>query len=148
MKKSFHKSQPTGPSVDVILKILELAHAKKPEAVFISSLLMQYRERGGLSKKQLEGLLSKAGKIEGIPPQHLATLDAIILKKHSREKSPVSIPIPLANGEDESPLIEEILSRFPAHKRVLLFQAKLAGRQTLTTTEKEELKKFHKLLIK
>ncbi len=62
MKRNFNKQQPSGPSFDVVLKLLELSHELRPESPFISSLLMQYRERGGLSKKQLEGLHSKASK--------------------------------------------------------------------------------------
>lgn len=147
MKKLSHKQPPAGPSFDVILKLLELAYEKRPEAAFISSLLHQYRERGGLSKKQLEGLHAKAGKIEGIPAQYLATLQAIILKKHSNHKSVASVAV-AKDDNDDQPLVDAILSSFPGHKRVLLFQAKLQNRHPLSHVEKEELRKFHKLLIK
>jgi hypothetical protein len=42
--------------VDVVKDILEAARAAFPNSVFIQSLSQQYEERGGLSKKQLEGL--------------------------------------------------------------------------------------------
>lgn len=150
MKKIF-KQKNTGPAFDVVLKVLELAHEKRPEAKFISSLLMQYRERGGLSKKQLEGLHSKASRIEEMPAQYLATLQAIILKKHTKEKSRVSSvsnkPAEQENEQNIS-MIHSILELFPSHKMVLLYKAKMESRQALSSAEKEQLKKFHKLLIK
>ena len=147
MKKIF-KQKNQEPSIDVILKLLELAHEKRPEAAFISSLLMQYRERGGLSKKQMEGLHSKTSKIEGIPPQYLATLQAIILKKYSNHKSVATAPATPPKDDEDEPMVKSILAAFPEHKRVLFFQAKLHNRLPLTPPEKDELKKFYKLLIK
>jgi hypothetical protein len=66
--------------VDVILDVLKETLAANPESDFIKSLLFQYQERGGLSKKQLEGLLGKASKVVSISEAKLATLEAIILK--------------------------------------------------------------------
>ena len=66
--------------VNVILDILKSMLLLKPESDFIKSLYDQYCNRGGLSKKQLEGLHSKASKTAGIPPGKLATLEAIIKK--------------------------------------------------------------------
>jgi hypothetical protein len=148
MKRNFNKQQPSGPSFDVVLKLLELSHELRPDSPFISSLLMQYRKRGGLSKKQLEGLHSKASKIEGIPAQHLATLEAIILKKPTRQKTTVTEQVTPVKKNDDERLVNEILELFPGHKRVLLFKAMLESRKELSVAEQEELKRFYKLLIK
>jgi len=48
--------------IDIIDKILDACYKHNPDALFIMSLMHQYEERGGLSKKQLEGLLLKAKK--------------------------------------------------------------------------------------
>ncbi|RYY69282.1 MAG: hypothetical protein EOO13_09985 [Chitinophagaceae bacterium] len=137
------------PEMDIVLKILTAANEAKPEAKFISSLLEQYRERGGLSKKQLEGLHSKASKIEGISVSHLATLQAIINKKQTRYKSePSPLPKEEDSGEEDIKLIDDILGKYPQHKRLLFFKMKTDTRDLLTTVEKEELKRFHKLLMK
>jgi hypothetical protein len=44
------------PDVDVIRDILEQAEIAFPASAFIKSIHQQYLNRGGLSKKQLEGL--------------------------------------------------------------------------------------------
>ena len=69
------------PEVDIVLDILKAVNIAQPESSFIQSLLHQYQERGGLSKKQLQGLYAKAQKFSSIPENKLATLEAIILKK-------------------------------------------------------------------
>ena len=74
------------PDVDIVLDILKAVLDAQPLSSFTQSLLHQYQERGGLSKKQLQGLYGKASKINSIPPNKLATLEAIILKKHTKEK--------------------------------------------------------------
>ena len=48
------------PDVDIVKDLLELTAVAYPASTFIKSLAFQYEERGGLSKKQLEGLLKKA----------------------------------------------------------------------------------------
>ena len=75
------------PDVDIVKDLLELTAVAYPASTFIKSLAFQYEERGGLSKKQLEGLLKKAEKVAGIPTNKLATLEAMILKKPTRFKS-------------------------------------------------------------
>lgn len=149
MRRFAGKNSPSvEPSVDVILMILNAAHAARPEATLISSLLQQYRERGGLSKKQLEGLHSKASKIEGISAAHLATLEAIILKRPTRYKAETP-KIAAEEIEDiYTPLVASILQKYPAHKRILYFKMKLENREQLTLLEKDELVKFGKLLLK
>lgn len=136
------------PALDVILLVLERAHEAKPDAAFISSLLQQYRERGGLSKKQLEGLHAKASKIETIPAAHLATLQAIIQKKHTRYKSEMPSPLPAKEEDTDKPMISAILEKYPQHKRLVFFKMKTDKNEVLTAPEKEELRKFYKLLIK
>ena len=73
--------------LDITLQILETLKADKPDSVFISSLHHQYCNRGGLSKKQLEGLYAKAQQSGIITTAKLATLEAIIKKKPNRYKS-------------------------------------------------------------
>ena len=137
------------PEVDIILSVLKEAHAAYPDSVFIKSLLFQYQERGGLSKKQLEGLYGKASHIKAIAPGKLATLEAIILKKATRYKSPLPTATP-APPKDErvKELIQEILEKYPQHKRVLFFKIKFDNNDLLSALEKAELERFHKLLIK
>ena len=135
------------PAIDVILKILTMANNLRPKAAFISSLLHQYRERGGLSKKQLEGLYSKSSKIEEIPVALLATLQAIILKKQTRHKSDLPVKPTEPEVDVELPMIEKILEKYPEHKQVLFFKNKKFARQPLSATEKETLNRFYKMLI-
>jgi hypothetical protein len=137
------------PGVDVIKDILEAAVAAYPASVFLNSLAKQYEERGGLSKKQLEGLYGKSRKIPGLAPAKLATLEAVILRKPTKYKSATPAPAPLEETDDTTPQkIAEILKAFPEHKRVLFFRNKTANKQQLSSTELGELEKFHKLLIR
>ena len=137
------------PEVDVVLDILKATLAAYPESSFVASLLFQYQERGGLSKKQLEGLYSKATKVTTIPPGKLATMEAIILKKPTRYKSTVStLPAPELKDERLEKLLGEILEKYPAHKRVVFIKTKFDNNEPITALEKGEIEKFHKLLIK
>ena len=76
------------PGIDIIDKILDACYKHNPDALFIMSLMHQYEERGSLSKKQLEGLYLKAAKVTDLPPSWLATLEAEILKRPTRDKTP------------------------------------------------------------
>lgn len=138
------------PDVDVIEKILDTCYRARPDALFFMSLLHQYEERGSLSKKQLEGLLAKATKIQEIPPHWLATLEAVILKMPTRFKSEKPVAAAPAVEKDERPgrLIADILAKYPQHKRVLFFKAKYENNETLSAVETAELEKFSKLLLK
>lgn len=140
------------PDVDVVKDILEAAHAARPDATFISSLLYQYEERGGLSKKQLEGLHSKASKIGSIPAAKLATLEAMIKSRPSRYKSqaPVSSPLipEFVKDEKAGELIALVLAKYPQHKRVLFLKAKYDNHEVLTPAEMSELEKFGKIAAK
>lgn len=133
--------------VDVVSDILEAALVAYPESTFIKSLSHQYQERGGLSKKQLEGLYQKSLKIKSIPPGKLATLEAMILKKPTRYKSAPPPPKPLYSKDERvGELISAILAKYPQHKRVLFFQSKYDNNESLSVTEIAELEKFKKLL--
>jgi hypothetical protein len=133
--------------VDVVKDILEAARAAFPNSVFIQSLSQQYEERGGLSKKQLEGLFQKAQNIRDLPVGKLATLEALILKRPSRFKSAPPAPKPLYSKDERvGEMINAILAKYPQHKRVLFFQSKYTNNESLTATEIAELEKFQKLL--
>ena len=133
--------------VDIIMDVLEAALAAYPDSSFIKSLTFQYQERGGLSKKQLQGLYDKASKVKAIAPHKLATLEAVILKKPTRYKSDLPVNTPLyTKDESAGKLIETILAKYPQHKRVLFLKAKFDNNETITPIEVAELEKFNKLL--
>lgn len=137
------------PDVDIINDVLLAAREAYPKSEFVQSLYQQYHERGGLSKKQLQGLYYKAEKIPNLPPNKLATLEAEILKKPTRYKSALPANTPLYTKDEEAGnLINEILEKYPQHKRVLFFKTKYDNNETLSATELTELKKFHSVLLK
>jgi len=137
------------PEVDIIKDILEAVLKAQPDSSFIQSLLHQYVERGGLSKKQLQGLYGKAQKIETIPAGKLATLEAIILRKNIKYRSILPENKPLYEKDEKTgKMIDDILQKFPAHKRVLLFKTKYDNNEVLSQAELTELEKFTKLLLK
>ncbi len=134
--------------INILLDILKQMVQAHPSSVFVNSLYQQYCNRGGLSKKQLEGLYSKATKTEGISPNKLATLEAIIKKKPTRERAAASIPI-IAPVKDQATgdLLNNILTKYPQHKRVLFLRSKYDNNE-LNAAETSELQKFGKLLLK
>ncbi len=135
------------PDLDIVSDLLKAALAAQPSSSFIQSLLYQYQERGGLSKKQLEGLYHKAAKIAAIPENKLTTLEAIIKKKPTRYKSVPPVPSPLyIKDESAGRMLAAILAKYPQHKRVLFLKAKYDNNETLTTVELNELQKFNKML--
>lgn len=137
------------PDVDVIQDLLKKTLEHYPTSKFITSLLFQYQERGSLSKKQLEGLHSKATNVKDIPPGKLATLEAIILKKPTRFKSP---PPSLAPEPEKDILLEkrmdDILGKYPLHKGILFLKTKFDNNEAVSIQEKAEIERLHKLLIK
>ena len=134
--------------VDIILEVLNTAMIAYPSSTFIKSLLFQYQERGGLSKKQLEGLHGKASKIKDIPQNWLATLEAEILKRPTRFKSTAPPPKPLYEKDEKTGnMIDAILKKYPQHKRILFFQSRYQNNESLSASELAELEKFHKLLL-
>ncbi len=135
------------PDVDIIKDLLEAVEQARPADAFIKSLLFQYQERGGLSKKQLQGLHGKASKINGISPGKLATLEAIILKRPTREKSVLPGATPLyTRDETIGKRIAAILDKYPEHKRVIFFRSKYDNNEPLSPAELAELQRFEKLL--
>ncbi len=135
------------PDVDIIKDLLELTLVAYPASTFIKSLSFQYEERGGLSKKQLEGLYKKAEKVETIPPGKLATLEAVILKRPNRFKSALPENTPLYTKDTKTgQLITTILEKYPQHKRVLFFKSKYDNNELLSSIEITELERFYKLL--
>ncbi len=122
---------------------------EKPDSAFIKSLYDQYCNRGGLSKKQLEGLHSKASKIQEFSPAKLATLEAIIKKKPTRYKSevPVQVVVPTKN-ETTGKILAAILEKYPQHKRILFLQSKYDNNDAITPIEINEIEKLGKLLLK
>jgi hypothetical protein len=136
------------PDVDVIRDVLNAALVAFPGSSFIQSLAHQYEERGGLSKKQLEGLYKKVSGVKSIPASKLATLEAEILKRPTRYKSTLPPPSPLyVKDERIGKLIEGVLGKIPEHKRVLFFKVKYDNNESLSVSEISELEKFHKLLL-
>lgn len=135
------------PDVDVIRDILEQTEIAFPGSTFVKSLHQQYLNRGGLSKKQLEGLYQMAQKVSSIPAGKLSTLEAIILKKPTRYKSDKPDPAPLYKKDGSlGTMITSILQKYPQHKRVLFLKTKYDNNEVLTSTEIAEIEKFHKML--
>lgn len=134
------------PEVDIVLDILKAVLLAQPLSSFTQSLLHQYQERGGLSKKQLQGLHSKALKVNTIPQGKLATLEAIILRKHANHRSELPAAVPLYTKDvARGKMIEAILIKHPQHKRVLFFKLKFDNNEVFSATELTELQKFNKL---
>ncbi|MDB5199307.1 MAG: hypothetical protein JWO92_1270 [Chitinophagaceae bacterium] len=133
--------------VDIVNDVLEECILAYPVSSFVISLYKQYMQRGSLSKKQLEGLHSKASKIENIQQSKLATLEAIIKKMPTRNKSELPENKPMfEKDENVGEIITTILAKYPQHKRVLFLSSKYENNDLLSTTEVDELKKFEKLL--
>jgi hypothetical protein len=136
------------PGIDIIAKVLDALYAHNPDALFVMSLMHQYEERGSLSKKQLQGLLSKAQKVPDLPPSWLGTLEAIILKMPTRYKpvDPVVVTPIYQKDETAGKYLDAILAKYPHHKRVLFLKAKYGNKETLSAEETAELVRFAKIL--
>jgi hypothetical protein len=135
--------------VDVVNDVLKAVLEAQPQSTFAQSLYQQYQERGGLSKKQLEGLYKKALQIEAIAPNKLATLEAVIKKRPTRYKSAPPPPKPLYEKDERTgQMIGTILAKAPLHKRVIFLKNKYDNNETLTPAEMLELERFHKLFQK
>ena len=133
--------------LDIINMVLEDCIIAYPVSSFIISLYKQYRERGSLSKKQLQGLYSKAAKIKDLPPGRLAGIEVIIKRMPTRDKSEQLIADPiLVEEENTGELIDAVLTKYPQHKRVLFLKAKLENNEALTAVEIEDIKRLKKLL--
>ena len=135
--------------MDILLDILNEMVKTHPTSDFVNSLHQQYCNRGGLSKKQLEGLHSKAVKAQTISQGKLATLEAIIKKKPTRERAAATISAPLpVKDVTVVKRIDAILEKYPQHKRLLFFKSKFDNNENITALEIAEIEKFGKLLLK
>ena len=135
--------------MDILLDILTEMVKAHPTSTFVNSLHHQYCNRGGLSKKQLEGLYSKATKTANISQGKLATLEAIIKKKPTRERAAATISAPLpVKDEAVGKKISAILEKYPQHKRLLFFKSKFDNNENIAALELAEIEKFGKLLLK
>ena len=133
--------------MDIINEILEECILAYPTSSFVISLYKQYGERGSLSKKQLQGLHGKASKILGLNPGKLATVEAIIKKMPTRFKSDLPETKPLyEKDENIGKMIEKVLAKYPAHKRVLFLQSKYENNDNFSSTELMELERFVRVL--
>ena len=136
------------PEIDIINDILKLTMEAYPSSTFVKSLFFQYHERGGLSKSQLEGLQSKASKLNTIPPAKMATLQAIILKKPVKDRTVVTKkPDEIVKDEKVGEMINAVLSKNPTHKMVVIFKIKYDRNEVLTPTERSDLEKFYQRLV-
>jgi hypothetical protein len=135
------------PNIDVISKLLAEVIIARPNDEFCKSIQQQYFERGGLSKKQLEGLLGKAQKITSIAPAKLATLEAIIKRKHVTHKSMATITaIEQKTDEENSKKLDAILSKYPQHKAAIFLKNELVKTGQLTVEQKADVARFCKAL--
>lgn len=144
---NFRSMQRLKPDVDIVLDILNAVVIAQPGSAFAQSLLRQYHERGGLSKRQLQGLMGKASRIVSITPAKLATLEAIIKKKPTKYRSDLPAQLPVQEKDESTGrMMEEILKKYPEHKRVLFFRSKYDNNEPLTAQELAELERFSKIL--
>src|SRR5450631_2312497 len=129
--------------LDIINEVLEECILAYPLSSFIISLYKQYQQRGSLSKKQLQGLYGKASKIESLPPGKLAGIEVIIKKMPTRYKSELPEAAPLFE-KDESVgiMIDEILTKYPNHKRVIFLKVRYDNNEILSAADIADIKRF------
>lgn len=140
-----HKNKAVIDSVNVLLEECIMAY---PVSSFVISLYKQYQERGSLSKKQLQGLYSKASEIKDIAPGKLAAVEAIIKKMPTRDKSELPTPKPLYQKDDSlGTMMNDILAKYPQHKRVLFLKVKFDNNEQLSPTDLADIERFHKVLM-
>ena len=133
--------------IDIVNEVLEECILAYPVSSFIISLYQQYQKRGSLSKKQLQGLYSKASEIKNLQGAKLATLEAVIKKMPTRFKSELPENRPMFERDKlVGEAIDAILIKYPQHKRVLFFKAKFENNEVITPQETDELKKFKQIL--
>jgi hypothetical protein len=137
------------PKLDIINMLLEDCIMAYPVSSFIISIYQQYQKRGWLTKKQLEGLYDKSAKINGVLPGRLAALESIIKSMPNRDRSDLPENTPMfQRDESVGQIIDEILVKYPQHKRVLFLKARYENDQIIIPSEIAELNKFKKLLLK
>lgn len=134
-------------ALDIVNEVLEDCILAYPVSSFIISLYKQYQVRGSLSKKQLQGLHSKAAKIEGLSPGKLATLEALINKMPTRFKSDLPETAQVLKKEEETGnWITAVLNKYPQHKRVLFLKSKYENNDALSIIEKEDLRRLFQMI--
>lgn len=90
-----------------------------------------------------------ASKTANISQGRLATLEAIIKKKPTRERAAATITTPLpVKDESVGKMINAILDKYPQHKRLLFLKSKFDNNENITALELAEIEKFGKLLLK
>ena len=137
------------PEVDIVNTVLEDCIIAYPVSPFIISLYQQYQKRGFLTKKQLQGLLDKASKIDDIAPGKLATLEALIKKMPTKFKSDLPKTNPLYEKDKGTiEMINSILEKYPQHKRVLYLKSKYENNETFSNADLADLKRFSELLVR
>ena len=133
--------------IDIVNEVLEECIMAYPVSSFIISLYQQYQKRGSLSKKQLQGLHSKASSIEKLQGAKLATLEALIKKMPNRFKSELPETKPMFEKDKAAgELMDVILAKYPQHKRVVFLKSKYENNETISAQEIDELKKFKQVL--
>ena len=133
--------------IDIVNEVLEECILAYPVSSFIISLYQQYQKRGSLSKKQLQGLHSKASNIEKLQGARLATLEALIKKMPTRFKSELPEIKPMFEKDKTAgELIDAILAKYPQHKRIVFLKSKYDNNEVISAQEIDELKKFKQVL--
>lgn len=116
---------------------------------FVRSMYTFYREKGGLGKKQLQALIKIINGIPADPPFNVATLEAIMRKKITRQKNPLPENKPLYQQDDElAAQLAFILSVFPGHKAAVVFLDKLRQHHPIVQADKDSIQRFYQLAQK
>jgi hypothetical protein len=137
------------PKIDIVNELLEECILAYPVSSFIISLYKQYLQRGSLSKKQLQGLYGKTEKLKHIAPGKLAALEALIKRMPTRYKSEKPATKPMyEKDEGIRKMIDEILAKYPQHKRVLVLKVKYENNDLLSAADISDLKKFREAATK
>jgi hypothetical protein len=135
--------------IDFVERILNACYNSNKGDLFVMSLMHQYEERGFLTKAQLQGLFYKAEKLNDLQTGLLATLEATISKLPTREKKNAPIVLNEVKKDEETEnKLQTILLKYPQHKAVIGLQNNFKKYEKLNSTEKLELDRIYKLLIK
>ncbi len=135
--------------VDILLKILENMKALYPEQKFLQAQYLFYCEKGGLGKKQMESLLEKCRETPNFPSNHIATLEAMLLKKTTKDRSkPTLTAVQAPNYDILQKAVNDILAKFPEHKMILLIAGKLKVNANISQQEENEVYRLQKVLAK
>lgn len=134
--------------LDIVLLILQKLRTSHPGSNFVKSLFDQYCMKGSLSKSQMEGLYDKASR-SCIPASYLATLNAIIKRKRSFQRSKNVFHHEITDPDLVSrQQLNKILISYPQHKRALFLLEKLNSGRTFDNNERADIAKIHQALFK